>query len=1014
MNLFTPLNSSSASMCRSSIFFASTPKNFQAIWPKSASSPKAILAALLLHSDATFGQTQTNRSGVIKEKVTGKSPWQKLFPMHLFLVVLLLAGAFGISYLWRWLVWSRQSVPQREKLYRQSVFKAQRERVLSISKRKGKREFSAGFPSAFVVDLDQIGRKDVEIVGGKAANLGELSRNGFPVPKGFCITKRAFEMKDNPVELEKVREIVLNKCAEVFGADAIVAVRSSATAEDSDAASFAGQLETYLGIQGNENMWDCVLKCWNSLQSDRTRSYSKFKGLIERVSCCVVVQEMVETTSAGVLFTQNPFRNDSGHIVVTSSWGLGEAVVSDLVTPDTWVIDKESGEIFEREISKSKEKQFVVDTESFPGNKVVNVPADLRSKPSLTENQLQTLVSLGIRLEKFFGSNRDVEWGFVGEKLFVLQARPVTKGSDETVNVNEFDSSCKPLDWLTKSNAQEMFPGAGTPLSISTFGRAANFGIQAMHVAFGVRDCIDENEAVVGWFYGKQFLNMTNSLRVMCGGMIGSEMAKANGEMSILGRINENCTVQELIEANNGRSNLIRRLLNGFRFVITTIAAVPLRLPRMRSRLEEVKIVLRSDEAKSANEEWERLESVLTMHYLDQWADGVTVSSVSAAFLLAVMKILCFGSSRLKPWNTEAVAESSLLISSAVNEEEVAESCDVVQSIETIVTKFVTDHMFMQQINETSVEEQVSLVIVSPEFQQLLERHGHRSIKESEMRILEWSEDPQPLARLVLQSVITWKDHRVRQESTSVDEILSKHAHLGILQRALLKAAARLARIGVRNRELGKSLSIAVHTEMKKSYRRLGALLVLEGKIPDADLLYFFTHNELGILSHTNVDADTVQNMKMIALQRRRLLLQQESLEFKDLYHGKPVPCDFDNLHKIDSQKCLEGTPVSPGIAMGHARVVRTIEEAAGIQPGEILICPQTDVGWTPYFSLASGLVTELGGLLSHGAVVAREYGLPCIVNVPGATKKIETGEMLQINANEGKVIICSEKSINS
>ena len=253
----------------------------------------------------------------------------------------------------------------------------------------------------------------------------------------------------------------------------------------------------------------------------------------------------------------------------------------------------------------------------------------------------------------------------------------------------------------------------------------------------------------------------------------------------------------------------------------------------------------------------------------------------------------------------------------------------------------------------------------------------------------------------------------MEEEEEDKLEILLKNewSHIGCGWRPLLRYAVSCARAGVGRRELGKSLQIKVHSSMKRAFRWLGTLMVHEHMLSDSDLLYFLTFEEIGELVRTSARSSSssscIQQMTMRAIKRRRLLPTQQRMTFPDLIQGKPMPHPPRAAVAAGGKGFqVVGTPVSRGDCEGLARVVRTLDEAGDLEPGEVLICPFTDVGWTPYFSLASGLVTEIGGLLSHGAVVAREYGLPCVVNVENACSRFRTGMLVRIEGKTGTVTV--------
>ena len=848
-------------------------------------------------------------------------------------------------------------------------------------------------------------------MGGKGANLGEMVSAGFPVPGGFCITRHAYDHREDPSVMQSIVDAYKALVAE---SGALVAVRSSATAEDSKDASFAGQLETFLSLDGEDEVVDAVRKCWASLFSERVTEYRKLAGLSEghaSITCCVVVQLMAEATAAGVMFTGNPISRKTEETVLSANWGIGETVVADLVTPDTWVVSAKG--ILRAEMGK-KTRQIVL------GKKEpVPVPIDMQEQFALTEEQVLELFRIGQKVQAHYGAPQDIEWALDKGRLLLLQTRPITTSFEQVKlpTMTEFDGVCTPQDWVTTCNAREMFPGAGTPLTITTLGEGINYSLQRLQMHFGVRDRYVKDKGIIVWRFGSMFLNMTNTLSPMCNGMIGADLAKQNGEMSILGRLNEECTVEELTKS--GRMPIWSRLLNGMRYAKTMCFAY--RRPAiMRKRIQRVKPVLDGPEfeASDAQGKYERIQQIYE-EYLEQWADGVICGATSAGFMVAVMKLLCTKKSEM--WTPSIVAEVAALIASP-SEDGVAESCDVVNSLDKIKEAFVKDRKSAEVFCNSTVEEGLNLLQQSDQpcaqlFKIVLERHGHRCIKESEMRRLEWRADPRPLVKLLQSSVRAGLadayTHAAKADpNESENRILGSKTHLNFLTRGLLKVFIRLTRSGVRRRELGKSLQVELNTIVKKAFREIAAQLVDDGKLPDADCVYFLSYSELGELCERDCPATTISSLKIKALQRRRLLPRQESLLFQDLYRGAPVPIDQNPPSSTDGSGgllTLQGTPVSTGVITARLRVVHTLDESSALQPGEILMCPITDVGWTPLFAIAGGLCTEIGGMLSHGAVVAREYGLPCIVNLTNGCSVLKTGQKVELDGNTGKLRVLED-----
>jgi len=281
-------------------------------------------------------------------------------------------------------------------------------------------------------------------------------------------------------------------------------------------------------------------------------------------------------------------------------------------------------------------------------------------------------------------------------------------------------------------------------------------------------------------------------------------------------------------------------------------------------------------------------------------------------------------------------------------------------------------------------------------YTRFLERHGHRAYREADLRQPSWRDQPAPLIASMQAAVAS----RRSQPRPAHDRARSGET---ALHGRVPEWLVRYARSTVRNRERSKSMMIAVVDQLKVAYRRLAAQLVGEGLLDDEDLLYFLTHREIGRL----LDGDD-PSLRRKALARRRAFPALQALEFEDIHVGPPRPIDRSDGEALEVGQLIQGRPASQGTAEGTARVVRTLDEVAGIEAGDILVAPVTDVGWTPYFGLIGGLATDVGSPISHGAVVAREYGLPAVVNLRRATRVVKTGDRVVLDGTRGTLRIVS------
>lgn len=271
-----------------------------------------------------------------------------------------------------------------------------------------------------IKDFSQLSKDDTAEVGGKGASLGEMSRAGIPVPPGFVVTAEAFNQfyyTELPVDV--IEQIYA--AFDALGAER-VAVRSSAVAEDSISASWAGQLESYLNTT-RDQLIDNIRLCWNSIRSERALSYGTYKGIDEsQMIVAVVVQKMVDSESSGVMFTANPVTKNRSEIMIEGGFGLGEVIVQGMITPDNFIIDKDSLEITSKSIESQEMKLIYRDSE----NKEVEIPQHLQSEPALTDEQVKTLATLGKKIEDHYGTPQDIEWALEKNEFYIVQSRPIT------------------------------------------------------------------------------------------------------------------------------------------------------------------------------------------------------------------------------------------------------------------------------------------------------------------------------------------------------------------------------------------------------------------------------------------------------------------------------------------------------------------------------------------------------------------------------------------------------------
>ncbi len=773
--------------------------------------------------------------------------------------------------------------------------------------------------------------------GGKAHGLSRLLRLELRVPPGFIVLGAA--PGDLPGELP----------AHYAGlGGGAVAVRSSAQGEDSQEASFAGQYQTVLNVEGLPALREAIERCLSSLHSARAVAYRQEQTRLRDVCMGVVVQRMVDAAAAGVLFTADPVSGRRSCLIVDAVPGTGEKLVSGQVTPDHYTLAR-GGEV---------------------------LAARLKSEaPLLRPEHLRELAAGALRAEGEYGKPLDLEWALGKDGLlYWLQARPITRlGADP----NELDAMQDAADIYTSCNIGECMPGAITPLTFATVWHADDRALQLMHVRSGAARRIVDGYLHSRLYYGRMFLNLTK-LGGMATCVVGSTTERLT--LALCGRI-----IPELDPGPKAPAPL--RLFNGLRFTAYLLSG-----PRHRERLEKLAGSLRFPDEPSSDRLYEAIASRLSALYL-AFDHHMVSSAGSGALEPMLMEILARRGEVTEGHHARVAA----LLAGA--SDRATESADIVNGIHRIVDRLLEHPDEEARFAAASPPAALAWIrgdaggAAAREFAAYLERHGHRCIRELELRQREWSADPLPLVASIQASCRARRLH-----DTGAAALGSLEASRAYFRRQgpLLRALVRVTQKAVQRRERTKSLLVAVVTRFKGAYRRLGELLAAEGKLPDADAVFFLTHQELGLLVR-----GAGRGLAETALRRREVLGFQTELRFPDVFSGSPEPLE-DSREAVSYDHTLRGKPVSRGQARGCARVVSTLQEAGTIQPGEILIAPVTDVGWSPYFSLIAGLATDVGSSVSHGAVVAREYGLPAVVDLRQATKAFKTGDRVFLDGDRG------------
>jgi phosphohistidine swiveling domain-containing protein len=776
-------------------------------------------------------------------------------------------------------------------------------------------------PRPRCVPLDALGDTKA---GGKAEGLAALAAMGLSVPPAFVI-------------LDALPSSLPSELTTAYAAlgRGPVAVRSSALDEDAADASFAGQHETVLGVEGDEALRAAVVECLASLGNRHAAAYRESRGKGEG-TMAVVVQRMVAPRAAGVLFTVDPVSARRDRLVIDAVPGLGDSLVSGHKTPDHYLIDRE-GRVLRRELEYGE--------------------------PVLDERAIAALVEGARHAERVRGVPLDMEWAIdEAGNVHWLQARPIT---ELAADPRELDTPTVDGHVYTRCNIGEMMPGAITPLTWSLSGRAIEYGVRYVYQAIGAYPSIEEQPPLVSLYFGHLFFDLTAMAAVSR--HIGGTQPQQT-VMAICGR-----NIPEVI-VEPPKPKLVRAR-NAARYALYLATARP-RWRSIRRLIDRFRMPVPGSSAAAI---WSTLEAERKDLGL-AYGHHLISSMIAGAAAPALLEALARGGDATEAQHAEVAA----LLAHA----EGVESHAIATGIDDIIARFVEQRSTAEHWLALGPDEALAWLHsdqspIGIAFRFYLQRHGHRSVREAELRQREWARDPSPLVLALRGGVRARLDGRAAHTTTTPSK-----------PPLSLRPLVALGHVGVRSREQTKSLVIRLTVLWKHAYWQLATALVDEGLLPDADLVYFLLHEEVGKLAQQR---DPV--LVHLAQARRKAHALQKTLRFDDVVVGAPEPLTPE---PPSGARVLHGKPVSRGIARGLARVALSPEEARDVQPGEILIAPITDVGWTPCFSLIAGLACDIGSAVSHGAVVAREYGLPAVVNLRTATQTFRTGDRVVLDADAG------------
>jgi rifampicin phosphotransferase len=840
----------------------------------------------------------------------------------------------------------------------------------------------------FIRQFDELGASDIDQAGGKGANLGELTRAGIPVPRGFVITTEAYlayvgehQLNDKITALaatsedpagyddasaqiralfsDELSDTVGTEVAEAYAAlaEAAVAVRSSATAEDLPEASFAGQQDTYLNVRGLEDLLDAVRDCWASLWTARAMAYRARQGIDPAtVSLAVVVQQMVDADAAGVMFTANPSNGRRDETVVSAAWGLGESVVSGAVNTDNFVVREPDGVVRSSEIAD----KAVMTVYAERGTEERSVPADQRKRPVLSNAQAAELAAYGTRIENHYGAPQDIEWARADGKFWILQARPITALPEVEAPVPTDWTGLEPHAMYIRASIVEQLPDPLSPLFADMIGGAVTRSLQSLFREFLQEDVIRESDVGLPTVNGYAYYRYSRSGmgRLMWKSAPAFRMLFSGGTQ----------------DRWRGYSHpRYRRIVSDW----TARNIGELSTDDLLAGVQEL--------VDAAAEYYTAVQTIIpvaaTSEVLFTWLYNSVVRTKDDP--PAPVFLLGYDSAPIR-------AEKSLydLATWTRSHQELAESLLAFPS---------------QRFLEKAAESEDPLWRGwHTRFQAHLAAYGHVVYNLDFMNPVP-ADDPVPLLE-TLRFFVSGKgvDPYERQQSSAARREAATAAVLSRLDPARAKAFRRLLHWAQRVAPVREDALADVGLawpQLRRMLAEIGRRLQQAAVINEPDDVYWLRRSE--VEDGAGKLVDQVEQRKQ--LWRGQLRATPPQLLPKGGW-GEMFRRWMPAASEEQTGDLIKGTAASAGTITAPARVLGGPQDFGQMQPGDVLVASITTPAWTSLFAMASAVVTDIGGPLSHSSIVAREYGIPAVLGTAVATRRIRSGQMIKVDGDAGTV----------
>lgn len=849
----------------------------------------------------------------------------------------------------------------------------------------------------FIKEFNELGRDDIDQAGGKGANLGELTRAGFPVPPGFVIVTDAYrayvaehQLADKIAALaaptdaaggyesasEQIRALFADEISDVLrveiadayaplGEDVPVAVRSSATAEDLPEASFAGQQDTYLNVRGLDDLLLAVRDCWASLWTARALAYRARQGMDPAaVSLAVVVQHMVDAQAAGVMFTANPGNGHRDEAVISAAWGLGESVVSGSVNTDNVVVRKSDGTV----LSSETANKAVMTVRAEQRTQEQPVPPDQRQQSVLSESDAAELAAYGTGIESHYGIPQDIEWARADGQFFIVQARPITALPEAEGPMPTDWTVTEPTAMYVRASIVEQLPDPLSPLFADMIDGAVTRSLQSVfRELLGGEDLIRDDDVGLPTINGYAYYRYSRSgmyrlawktpkaLRAVLNG--GTKERWRIYSHPRYRRIVSDWTARDLSQMSTGQ------LLAGVQELVEAAAeyytAVQTIIPAAASS-----------------------EVVFTRFY-----DAVVRGKDDPP---AQVFVLGFDSVPIR-------AEKSLydLASWSRDHPELAESLRTMSSQQFLEQAAGSTDPIWHEWHSR--------------FEAHLSTYGHTIYNLDFMNPVP-ADDPIPLLE-TLRFFVSGKgvDPYERQRRFATRRDKATAMVLARLDPVRAKGFRRLLHWAQSNAPIREDALADVGLawpQVRRMLREIGQRLQQAGVISTPEDVFWLHRTEID--EERGSLADQVEQRKALWRGQRRATPPQLLPKggWGDMWRRWLPAASEDQTSDV-----IKGIGGSMGTITAPARVLGGPQDFGQMQPGDVLVASITTPAWTSLFAMASGVVTDIGGPLSHSSIVAREYGIPAVLGTAVATRRIHSGQMIKVDGDAGTVTLLDGKT---